>query len=84
MRNIYIVHFQPDYTCLLLELFTDISSHVTAISKSKSAHECLFSPQHMLATLCQMYFLYIGRLCKYEKGLELLQETDIFSEYVIV
>lgn len=65
---------------MLTDLFTDISNNLLAIYTSRSAHECLFSPQHMGSTMCQHYFLFIGRLCKTEKGLSILKNTNIFKQ----
>lgn len=65
---------------LLTDLFTDIKSHLLAISTSRSAHDCLFSPQHMASTMCQQYFLFIGRLCKNDQGLNVLTNTDVFKQ----
>lgn len=65
---------------ILTDLFTDISRQLMAIHAKKSAHECLFSPQHMSSTMCQQYFLFIGRMCRTEKGLGVLTNTDVFKE----
>lgn len=65
---------------LLTDLFTDIKTHLLAISTSRSAHDCLFSPQHMASTMCQQYFLFIGRLCKNDQGLNVLTNTDVFKQ----
>ncbi|XP_063704935.1 rapamycin-insensitive companion of mTOR isoform X2 [Culicoides brevitarsis] len=65
---------------LLTDLFTDIKTHLLAISTSRSAHNCLFSPQHMASTMCQQYFLFIGRLCKNDQGLNVLTNTDVFKQ----
>lgn len=65
---------------MLTDLFTDISRQLMSIHTKKSAHECLFSPQHMTSTMCQQYFLFIGRMCRTEKGLSVLTNTDIFKE----
>lgn len=65
---------------LLTDLFTDISGQLLSISTSRSAHDCLFSPQHMTSTMCQQYFLFIGRMCKNEHGLNILTNTDVFKQ----
>uniref|UniRef100_A0A182JFG1 Uncharacterized protein n=1 Tax=Anopheles atroparvus TaxID=41427 RepID=A0A182JFG1_ANOAO len=72
----------PELECirLLTDLFTDISRQLLAIHAAKSAHECLFSPQHMTGTMCQQYFLFVGRMCRTERGLEILRNTDVFKE----
>lgn len=64
----------------LTDLFSDINSQLLAISTSRSAHECLFSPQHMASTMCQQYFLFIGRMCKSEKGIHILTNTNVFGQ----
>ena len=64
---------------ILTDLFTDISSQLLSIQTKKSAHDCLFSPQHMTSTMCQQYFLFIGRLCRTDKGLNILNNTDVFK-----
>lgn len=65
---------------LLTDLFTDISTQLLAITTLRSAHDCLFSPQHMMNTMCQQYFVFIGRMCKTEKGLGILKNTDVFKQ----
>lgn len=65
---------------LLTDFFTDISGQLLSISTSRSAHDCLFSPQHMSSTMCQQYFLFIGRMSKYEHGTSILTNTDIFKQ----
>lgn len=65
---------------LLTDFFTDISNQLLSISTSRSAHDCLFSPQHMSNTMCQQYFLFIGRMCKSEQGLNVLTNTDVFKQ----
>lgn len=65
---------------LLTDLFTDINTQLIAISTSRSAHDCLFSPQHMSSTMCQQYFLFIGRMCRTSRGIVILNNTDIFKQ----
>lgn len=65
---------------LLDMLFSDIHENIIAIMKAKSAHDCLFSPQHMANTQCQSYFLFIGRLGSTREGVEMLKELGIFQE----
>uniref|UniRef100_A0A182N415 Rapamycin-insensitive companion of mTOR n=1 Tax=Anopheles dirus TaxID=7168 RepID=A0A182N415_9DIPT len=69
-----------EYIRILTDLFTDISRQLLAIHAKKSAHECLFSPLHMTGTMCQHYFLFVGRMCRTERGLEILRNTDVFKE----
>ncbi|XP_055526616.1 rapamycin-insensitive companion of mTOR [Wyeomyia smithii] len=69
---------------ILTDLFTDIRGQLMAIHAKKSAHECLFSPQHMTSTMCQQYFLLIGRMCRTEKGLSVLTNTDVFKELTTI
>ncbi|XP_053682503.1 rapamycin-insensitive companion of mTOR [Sabethes cyaneus] len=69
---------------ILTDLFTDISRQLMAIHAKKSAHECLFSPQHMTSTMCQQYFLLIGRMCRTERGLGVLTNTDVFKELTTI
>uniref|UniRef100_A0A1Y1M3X9 Rapamycin-insensitive companion of mTOR n=1 Tax=Photinus pyralis TaxID=7054 RepID=A0A1Y1M3X9_PHOPY len=70
----------PDATKLLIDLFTDISNHIKAITTSKSAHDCLFSPQHMSNTQCQTYFLFIGRFATTKIGTSVLLSVKIFEQ----
>lgn len=65
---------------LLHMLFADIQDNIVAITRAKSAHDCLFSPQHMVNTQCQSYFLFIGRLGSSREGVEMLKELGIFQE----
>lgn len=75
---------QPESSKLLHEWFTDIANHIDAISTSKSAHDCLFSPQHMSNTLCQTYFLFIGYACHEPRGIRLITEVGLFSKLMLL
>ncbi|XP_047986366.1 rapamycin-insensitive companion of mTOR [Leguminivora glycinivorella] len=72
-------HNDADSQRLLEELFWDVSRQVEAIETGRRAHECLFSPQHMSNTMCQMYFLFIGQLCHSHAGLDLLKQTKLYD-----
>lgn len=65
---------------LLTDYFSDIDAQLVAINTAKSAHDCLFSPQHMNSTMCQQYFLYIGRMCRTKIGVNILSNTHIFKQ----
>lgn len=80
VRRLLAMSDQPESTKLLLEWFTDILNHIDAISTSKSAHDCLFSPQHMATTLCQTYFLFIGHVCHTLRGINLLKDIGLFTK----
>lgn len=67
---------------LLTDFFTDIDTQLQAICTAKSAHDCLFSPQHMNSTMCQQYFLFIGRMCRSKIGVNILINTHIFKRWV--
>ncbi|KAJ8732665.1 hypothetical protein PYW07_015264 [Mythimna separata] len=64
---------------LLEDLFLDVSRQIEAIETGLKAHECLFSPQHMCNTMCQMYFLFIGQLCHSQNGLRLFKQTGLYE-----
>ncbi|KAK9696755.1 Rapamycin-insensitive companion of mTOR, middle domain [Popillia japonica] len=70
----------PFCTKLLLDFFKDISANVGAITLSKSPHDCLFNPQHMMNTQCQTYFLFIGRLDSTREGAKLLSDIKMFDQ----
>lgn len=70
----------PETMKLLQMLFTDVQENIVAITRAKSAHDCLFSPQHMANTQCQSYFLFIGRLGSCREGVEMLKDLGIFQE----
>ncbi|XP_055313742.1 rapamycin-insensitive companion of mTOR isoform X2 [Sitodiplosis mosellana] len=67
---------------LLTDYFSDIDAQLLAICTAKSAHDCLFSPQHMTSTMCQLYFLYIGRMCRSKVGIQILINTHIFKHLI--
>lgn len=69
---------------LLTDLCSDISTHLMAVVQARSAHDCLFSPQHMAGTMCQQYFLFVGRLCRTHKGVGILSNTDIFERLAAI
>ncbi|XP_059471780.1 rapamycin-insensitive companion of mTOR [Neocloeon triangulifer] len=64
---------------LLTELIIDIGEHIQAIIKADSAHDCLFSPHNVTHSMCQVYFLVIGRLCHFSKGVKVLEAASIFQ-----
>ncbi|XP_060801043.1 rapamycin-insensitive companion of mTOR [Amyelois transitella] len=72
---------QNDADCqrLLEDLFLDVSRQIKAIETGLKAHGCLFSPQHMCNTMCQMYFLFIGQLCHSHSGLRLFKQTGLYE-----
>ncbi|XP_061377778.1 rapamycin-insensitive companion of mTOR [Danaus plexippus] len=72
-------HNDSDSQRLLEELFMDVSRQIEAIETGRKAHECLFSPQHMCNTMCQMYFLFIGQLCHSHTGLRLFKQTKLYE-----
>ncbi|CRK92792.1 CLUMA_CG006294, isoform A [Clunio marinus] len=67
-----------EYMRILTDWCSDISIHLQAICKKKP-HDCLFSPSHMNNTMCQQYFLFIGRICRSVKGVTILKNTDILK-----
>lgn len=73
---------ETEYNMMLMDLFKDILNNILAIGSSKSVHDCLFSPQHMLNTHCQSYFLFIGRLASSKMGIDMLNTIDMFNKYV--
>lgn len=74
---------EHELSLLLLELFKDILNNILAIGSSKSVHDCLFSPQHMLNTHCQSYYLFIGRVAVTKNGINMLNSIDMFDKYVL-
>ena len=75
-------NFFPQLECvrLLTDLFSDIHGQLMAVTTSRSAHDCLFSPQHMSSTMCQQYFLFIGRMCRTKQGIGILNNTNVFKQ----
>ncbi|XP_066994227.2 rapamycin-insensitive companion of mTOR [Anabrus simplex] len=71
---------EPEAAKLLTELLADIWVQLEAITSSKSAHDCLFSPQHVSNSLCQDYFLFIGRLCRTSRGMRVLDKAGILQQ----
>lgn len=65
---------------LLSEFLADLWLQIDAITSSRSAHDCLFSPQHVSNSLCQDYFLFIGRLCRTSRGLRILEKAGILQQ----
>ncbi|XP_065364051.1 rapamycin-insensitive companion of mTOR [Calliphora vicina] len=67
---------------LLTDFFTDVATQLLAVTTSNRAHDCLFSPQHMNNTMCQQYFLFIGRMCRSQKGISILTNTAVFEHLI--
>lgn len=80
-RHLAMIQTQFHVDCVkyLREFVDDLNFHLNAILTNKSAHDCLFSPQHMLSTMCQQYFLFIGRFCQTEFGVQLMVKSGIFD-----
>ncbi|CAG5039959.1 unnamed protein product [Parnassius apollo] len=74
-----LLHNDTDSQKMLEDLFMDVSRQIEAIETGRKAHECLFSPQHMCNTMCQMYFLFIGQLCHSHAGLKLFNQTGLYD-----
>lgn len=74
-----LVNLQLECMRFITDYFSDISQQLAAVTTSNRAHDCLFSPQHMNNTMCQQYFLYIGRMCRTVKGIEVLKNTTVFE-----
>lgn len=70
---------QGEASKLLAELIGDISGHIQSILQAESAHECLFSPHNVTHSMCQVYFLLIGRLCHFSKGVKVLETANVFQ-----
>lgn len=71
---------EPEGGKLLPELLADIWQHIDGITSSKTAHDCLFSPQNMQNSLCQYYFLFIGRMCRTNRGQQTLEKAGILQQ----
>ncbi|CAH0555004.1 unnamed protein product [Brassicogethes aeneus] len=82
VQLIYFLMQMDDIDCksLLMDLFKDILNNIEAITKGRTVHDCLFSPQHMQNTQCQSYFLFIGRFATTPPGDELLRSIDMFDK----
>lgn len=82
ITSTYLAGIQSQYNeCVrfLREFANDVHFHLDAILTARSAHDCLFSPQHMVSTMCQQYFLFVGRLCRNEFGVQVLHTSQIFA-----
>lgn len=77
--NMVFNQFYNESVKYLSELIDDINHHLDAILTSRSSHDCLFSPAHMISTMCQQYFLFIGRMCQNDFGIRLLNNNMIFQ-----
>lgn len=77
----YLANFKDEeYNLMVLELFKDILENVLMITTAKNVHDCLFSPQHMLNTQCQSYFLFIGRFAATAVGIRMLDSINMFEK----
>lgn len=70
---------QSECEKLLIELLSGVRVQIEAISSSKSAHDCMFSPQAVLNTLCQDYILLVGHLTRSKIGCNLLDKLGVFN-----
>lgn len=79
MRVLHYLPIQVECSKLLGELLQDLDSQFEMVLNSKSIHDCLFNPQNVTNTLCQDYFLLIGRLSNSNEGTAALKKTLIFE-----
>lgn len=70
---------EPEFQCMVLDLFKDIQAQIQAITSNRSVHDCLFSPSHMVNTHCQSYFLFIGQFARSEAGMWMLKSIEMFT-----
>nr|XP_023027367.1 rapamycin-insensitive companion of mTOR [Leptinotarsa decemlineata] len=83
--NFLIELKEPDYNGvkpqnMIMDLFKDILNNINAITESRNVHDCLFSPQHMVNTQCQSYFLFIGQFSRTDLGLKILENINMFKK----
>lgn len=62
-----------------MELLEVMKSEFESISTAKSAHDCLLSPQNVMNSLCQDYFLLVGHLTRSDDGQKALEKAGIFK-----
>lgn len=62
-----------------MDLLEVVKSEIESISTAKSAHDCLLSPQNVMNSLCQDYFLLVGHLTRTEDGRKALEKAGIFK-----
>ncbi|XP_024946921.1 rapamycin-insensitive companion of mTOR [Cephus cinctus] len=80
LLNFLLELHEAEGTRLLHELVEDIANHVVAIRAGQSAHDCLFSPRHMVTTCCQKYFLFLGQLSHSAKGTVILKSFNLLDK----
>ncbi|CAH1775574.1 unnamed protein product [Owenia fusiformis] len=61
------------------ELFLDIASCLSEIRSERAPLDALLSPSNVINTLCQDYFLLMGRFTFSAKGEEILQKTGLIQ-----
>ncbi|XP_019772703.2 rapamycin-insensitive companion of mTOR [Dendroctonus ponderosae] len=77
--NFLVAVKEPDCQNMAIHLFKDIHAQIAALSSSRSVHDCLFSPSHMINTHCQSYFLFIGQFARTDSGRAVLERINMFS-----
>ena len=71
---------QAECEKILSEFLEDLSTSVRSISSAPSAHDSLLSPGRLSTTVCQDYFLFLGRLSSNSIGITALEKAGIFQE----
>lgn len=65
---------------IMSEFLEDLSTAIRDITQAPSAHDSQLSPGRLATTLCQDYFLFIGRLSSSDVGIAALEKAGIFQE----
>ena len=66
---------------ILDEFLKDVQDCLDNVIQADNAHECILAPAKLATTVCQYYFLFIGRLSRSAKGRIVLDQRSILGHF---
>ncbi|RXG72546.1 Rapamycin-insensitive companion of mTOR [Armadillidium vulgare] len=78
------VEFLEDQEKFLSTFLRDLTSSLKEVACERPFHDAYFSPSHMSITVCQYYFLAIGRLTSHSKGYSHVLKAGVYDQMLVV
>ena len=66
---------------ILDEFLKDVQDCFNIVIQADNANECILAPAKLATTVCQYYFLFIGRLSRSSKGRAVLDQRSILGHF---
>ncbi|KAB7494664.1 Rapamycin-insensitive companion of mTOR [Armadillidium nasatum] len=75
---------EEDQEKFLSNFLRDLTSSLKEVACERPFHDAYFSPSHMSITVCQYYFLAIGRLTSHSKGYSHVLKAGVYDQMLVV